>query len=247
MTIEDATISNMWGIAAIVELLERKGLYDIITESRRAKNRILLPSRLLLVTLAWLFWPSVTQAVNYGNEVAVWIEQGQAVATSLVSGRREIPLDAQETVTGSGASGINAVVVTSRRLLGFSSRTLTWSKTDRDLNEKVLERRVLPTFSVVRTDKHLYGFRGADGIWLNEALGIRETVKRTQTTDYGAVFVTNERLVGFASLLGDFSSKALGIHEHITRLDNENGLIIVTTSNRTLVFGSRLSGWEEFE
>ncbi len=213
----------------------------------RAENWTLLPPRLLLATLAWLVWPSVTQAVDYGNEVTVWIEQGQAVATSLVSGRREIPLDAQETVTGLGASGINAVVVTSRRLLGFSSHTLTWSKTDRDLNEKVLERRVLPTFSVVRTDKHLYGFRGANGIWLDEALGIRETVKMTQTTDYGAVFVTNERLVGFASLLGDFSSKALGIHEHITRLDNEKGLIIVTTSNRTLVFGSRLSGWEEFE
>ena len=253
MSIEEATVSNMWEVAAILEVLKRKGLctkqdfHDIITEFRRAKNRILLPSRLLLVTLAWLFWPSVTQAVNYGNEVAVWIEQGQAVATSLVSGRREIPLDAQETVTGSGANGINAVVVTSRRLLGFSSRTLTWSKTDRDLNEKVLERRMLPTFSVVRTDKHLYGFRGADGIWLDEALGVRETVKRTQTTDYGAVFVTNERLVGFASLLGDFSSKALGIHEHITRVDNEKGLVIVTTSNRTLVFGSRLSGWEEFE
>jgi hypothetical protein len=41
MTIEAATISNMWEIAAIVELLERKGfctkqdLYDIITEFRR--------------------------------------------------------------------------------------------------------------------------------------------------------------------------------------------------------------------
>ncbi len=41
MTIEEATVSNMWQIAAIVEVLERKGLctkqdlYDIITESRR--------------------------------------------------------------------------------------------------------------------------------------------------------------------------------------------------------------------
>jgi hypothetical protein len=38
MSIEEATISNMWEIAAIVEVLERKGLctkqdlYDIITE-----------------------------------------------------------------------------------------------------------------------------------------------------------------------------------------------------------------------
>jgi hypothetical protein len=213
----------------------------------RAEHWTLLTPGLLLATLVWLCWPSVAQAVDYGNEVTVWIEQGRAVATSLMSGRREIPLDAQERVTGSGASGINAIVVTSRRLLGFSSRTLTWCERDRDLNEKVFERRMLPAFSVVRTDKHLYGFRGAVGVWLDEALGIRETVRTTQTNNYGAVFVTNERLVGFASLLGDFSSKALGIHEHITRVDNEKGLIIVTTSNRILVFGSRLSGWEEFE
>jgi hypothetical protein len=41
MFIEEATLSNMWEIAAIVEVLERKGLctkqdlYDIITEFRR--------------------------------------------------------------------------------------------------------------------------------------------------------------------------------------------------------------------
>jgi len=41
MSIEEATVSNMWEMAAIVEVLERKGLctkqdlYGIITESRR--------------------------------------------------------------------------------------------------------------------------------------------------------------------------------------------------------------------
>ena len=41
MSIEEATVSNMWQIAAIVEVLERKGLctkqdlYDIIAEFRR--------------------------------------------------------------------------------------------------------------------------------------------------------------------------------------------------------------------
>ena len=211
------------------------------------RNLALLPPRLLLVSLAWLFGPGITEAADDGNEVTVRIEPGRAVATSVVSGRREILLDPQETVAGSGASGINAIVVTSRRLLGFSSRTFIWTGTDRELYEKVLDRLVLPTFSVVRTDKHLYGFRGANGIWLDETLGIRETVKTTRTTDYGVVFITNERLVGFTSLLGDFSSKTLGIHEHITRLDIEQGLILVTTNKRILVFGSRLSGWEEFE
>jgi hypothetical protein len=49
MSIEEATISNMWEIAAIVEVLERKGLctkqdlYDIITEFRRKNPRAKIP------------------------------------------------------------------------------------------------------------------------------------------------------------------------------------------------------------
>jgi hypothetical protein len=49
MTIEEATVSNMWEIAAIVEVLERKGLctkqdlYDIITEFRRKNPRASIP------------------------------------------------------------------------------------------------------------------------------------------------------------------------------------------------------------
>ena len=49
MSIEEATVSNMWEIAAIVEVLERKGLctkqdlYDIITEFRRKNPRASIP------------------------------------------------------------------------------------------------------------------------------------------------------------------------------------------------------------
>ncbi len=49
MSIEEATISNMWEIAAIVEVLERKGLctkqdlYDIITEFRHKNPRASIP------------------------------------------------------------------------------------------------------------------------------------------------------------------------------------------------------------
>ena len=49
MSIEEATISNMWEIAAIVEVLERKGLctkqdlYDIIAEFRRKNPRANIP------------------------------------------------------------------------------------------------------------------------------------------------------------------------------------------------------------
>ena len=49
MSIEEAAVSNMWEIAAIVEVLERKGictkqdLYDIISEFRRKNPRAKIP------------------------------------------------------------------------------------------------------------------------------------------------------------------------------------------------------------
>jgi hypothetical protein len=49
MSLEEATVSNMWEMAAIVEVFERKGfctkqdLYDIITEFRRKNPRARIP------------------------------------------------------------------------------------------------------------------------------------------------------------------------------------------------------------
>lgn len=49
MSIEETTVSNMWEIAAIVEVLERKGLctkqdlFDIITEFRKKSPRASIP------------------------------------------------------------------------------------------------------------------------------------------------------------------------------------------------------------
>ena len=49
MSLEEATVSSMWEIAAIVEVLERKGLctkqdlYDIITEFRHKNPRAKIP------------------------------------------------------------------------------------------------------------------------------------------------------------------------------------------------------------
>jgi hypothetical protein len=54
MSIEEATVSNMWEIAAIVEVLERKGwctkqdIYDIITEFRRKNPRARIPETAFL-------------------------------------------------------------------------------------------------------------------------------------------------------------------------------------------------------
>ena len=49
MTLEEATVSNMWQMAAVVDVLERKGfctkqdLYDIITEFRRRNPHASIP------------------------------------------------------------------------------------------------------------------------------------------------------------------------------------------------------------
>lgn len=49
MSLEEATISNMWEIAALVEVLERKGLctkeelFDIITDLRKRNPRARIP------------------------------------------------------------------------------------------------------------------------------------------------------------------------------------------------------------
>ena len=202
---------------------------------------------LITCALVASLWSTVGLAMETSTEVALWLESNRAVATSPLSGRRDIPLDAKETVVASGTSGINGIVVTSRRLLGFSSRTFTWTTQVLDLHEKVLERKMLSAFSVIRTDRHLYGFRGVNGVWFKEALGVRETVSRFYSNDYGVVFITNERVIGFTPLLGSFASKALDIHEDLVGVENKDGLILVSTTRRTLVLGSRLSGWEEFE
>jgi hypothetical protein len=207
---------------------------------------LLYPYRifLLLICSSWL---TVAQAMEVATEVTLRLESGHVVATSQLSGQREIPLGAQEVVISSGVNGINGIVVTSRRLLGFSSRALTWTKKELDVNEKVLERKILPSFSLIRTDRHLYGYRGVNGLWLEEALNVREKVSRFHSNDYGAAFITNERIIGFTPLLGSFSSKLLDVHERVVDIENDNGLILVSTTKRTLVLGSRLSGWEEFE
>jgi len=102
MSLEEATISNMWEIAAIVEVLERKGLcskqdlYDIIAEFRRKNPRAKIPETafpepyLLTETentiiddiLALLNTNGLTshQSLNLLERVGLIIEMGQRLA-----------------------------------------------------------------------------------------------------------------------------------------------------------------------
>ncbi|MBC7840466.1 MAG: hypothetical protein H7Y39_17785 [Nitrospiraceae bacterium] len=102
MSIEEATVSNMWEIAAIVEVLERKGLctkqdlYDIITEFRRRNPQARIPETIIpepyLLTetenkiiddlLALLNKNGLTthQSINLLERLGGIIEMGQRVA-----------------------------------------------------------------------------------------------------------------------------------------------------------------------
>lgn len=43
--------------------------------------------------------------MDWGTEITLWLESGVAVASSQLSGRRELPLGAQEVVISSDTSG----------------------------------------------------------------------------------------------------------------------------------------------
>lgn len=102
MSLEEATISNMWEIAALVEVLERKGLctkqdlYDIITEFRQKNPRAKIPetafpepyvltemeNKIIDDILALLNKNGLTshQALNLLEQLGRIIEMGQRMA-----------------------------------------------------------------------------------------------------------------------------------------------------------------------
>ena len=81
LSVEEATISNMWEIAALVEVLERKGLctkqdlYDIITEFSR-KN----PRARIILELLNKHGLTSHQSMNLLERLGGVIEIGQRAA-----------------------------------------------------------------------------------------------------------------------------------------------------------------------
>jgi len=102
MSLEEETLSNMWEIAAIVEVLERKGpctkqdLYDIIMEFRKKNPRASVPetafpepyllteteNKIIDDTLEMLNRNGLTshQSINLLDRLGRIIEMGQRLA-----------------------------------------------------------------------------------------------------------------------------------------------------------------------
>jgi len=155
----------------------------------------------------------------------------------------EFGLAAGEKVVYHSAKGINALVETTTRLLGFSSQTMAWSEQSLALYEHVQERRVLSKFLLVRTDKHVYGFQASVGPWRTTELGTTEEVQATKLSGALAVVITNRRLLGFSALSGGFYEQDLFLDERILNTDVNDSVILLTTNVRQLFLRSELQEW----
>ena len=157
----------------------------------------------------------------------------------------EFGLAAGEKVVYHSAKGINALVETTTRLLGFSSQTMAWSEQPLELYEHVQERRVLSRFLLVRTDRHVYGFQASLGPWKIEDLGASEEVRDTKLSGTIAVVITNRRLLGFSALSGGFYKQELFTDERVLSTNVNDSVILLTTNVRQLFLRSELEEWGE--
>ncbi|MEK7871384.1 MAG: hypothetical protein AAB244_03300, partial [Nitrospirota bacterium] len=74
------------------------------------------------------------------DQVAVTVVRQHLFAVTPGEGLIKKDLSAGEDVIAIEARGLNALVQTSSRLLGFSGQVLRWSEQDIDIRENVIER-----------------------------------------------------------------------------------------------------------
>ena len=127
------------------------------------------------------------------DQVAVIVMKNRIYAATTEEGLTRVELAAGEEVLAVEARGINALVQTSTRLLGFSAKTQRWAEQRTDLYEQILEKQVTPRLIFVKTNKRLYGFQGLAGRWNVEELGAREELRAVTVKDHLLVAVTERR------------------------------------------------------
>ena len=179
------------------------------------------------------------------DQVAVIVMRNHIFAATPDEGLIRLDLSAGEEVLAVEARGINALVQTSTRLLGFSGKTQRWSEQRTDLYEQVLEKRVTPRLIFVRTNKRLYGFLGLSGRWSAEELGAREELRDVVVADHITVAVTERRVLAFSAFTGGFFSQDLQLGERVTETMANDNIVILTTPVRRLIFRSQLKIWTE--
>jgi hypothetical protein len=181
------------------------------------------------------------------DQILVTVVRDRIFAVTPVEGIVRVDLLAGEEILNIASVGLNAVVHTTNRLLGFSSQTLRWSELRTDLGERVLDRRITQRLILIRTERHLYGFQGQIGRWKIEDLGVREEIRNTLVDEHVAVVVTDRRALAFSAFTGGFFPQDLSPDEPILSTAVNDNVVVLSTGVRRLIFRSQLAIWAELQ
>jgi len=179
------------------------------------------------------------------DQVAVTVLRDQVFAATTGEGLIRVNLSAGERVVLMEAEGLNALVITSTRLLGFSGQVQRWSEQRLNLNEEVRDRKVMPRLVMVRTDKRVFGFQGPAGRWKMEEFNLSEEFREMLAATDIAVVITSRRVLGFSAFTGGFFSQDLSTDEVVLETKVNDNIVILSTAARRLIFRAQLGIWAE--
>jgi len=181
------------------------------------------------------------------DQVAVTILRDQVFAVTAGEGLVRVGLASGERVIGSEARGLNAILLTATRLLGFSAQVQRWSEERLNLNEQVVDRKVTPRMMIVRSDRRVFGFQGTSGLWKVEDLTrLGDDFQQILVGAHVAVVLTNRRALAFSAFTGGFFVQDLSTEDPVIETVVNDNIVILSTVNRRLIFRSQLAAWAEF-
>jgi hypothetical protein len=151
-----------------------------------------------------------------------------------------------ESVLWTGTRGRVGLVITDRRVLGFSPRSGGWQ-------EAPYERGVTPPHdaqlgdrvAVIILRQRVLGFLGTVGRFVQTRLGPHEDLRTVQVGANVAVLVTNRVAIGLSPEAGGFFSIRLQLRERLTEVTARSNLATVQTDQRVLVFRAPTGTWAE--
>ena len=179
------------------------------------------------------------------DQVLLTVLRDRIFAATPTEGLMRVDLLAGEEILKIESKGLNALVQTSMRLLGFSSQVTRWSEVRTDLGEKVKDSRVTQSLLFIQTNRHLYGFQGPLGRWKTEDLGVREEIRDTRVAQNVVVVVTDRRALAFSAFTGGFFQQDLSQDDPVLSSTVNDNVVILSTGTRQWIFRSQLAIWAE--
>lgn len=204
-----------------------------------------MPAMIGILAVILLFPQRAASQEHITDQVALTVLRDQIFAATSGEGIVRIGLASGEQVLAMEARGLNALALTSRRLLGFSAQVKRWSEERLNLFEQVLERKITPRLVLVRTDKRIFGFQGPFGRWKVEDFSLGEDFREMLVGTHVAVMLTSRRALGFSAFTGGFFAQDLPTDEPVIETMVNDNVVILSTAGRRLIFRSQVAVWGE--